>query len=207
MKKSLFILEIIFVLLILSIILSLVTSKLKVNKLKLAKNQLIRHLKYTRYVALLDDKYEHNNSLWYRKSWNLKFLNCSKNIGGIYYVIYSNTINTNHWAVSKEETLKDPLTNNYIYSFQCKKDNNYDKSKFVLLSEYYGIKKIKLSCNNTKSLGQLFFLNDGSVYTNFNSNKNDMGKYKLKETCQLILEDEENNIEKIYIEPNTGYIY
>ena len=160
-----------------------------------------------RYIAMIDNKYNHNDNLWYRKAWNMKFLNCNKNVGGIYYVIYENTINTNHWAISKSETLRDPLTSNHIYSYQCKKDELYDKSKFVLLSEYYGIKNIKISCNNSTSLGQILFLNNGSAYTKFNKNKNDINKYKVQNKCKLTLINDDNQKEYINIETNTGFIY
>jgi len=207
MKKSFSLLEIIFVLIIITIISSMAFQNKNISKIKLAKEQLILHLKYMRYISMIDNKYNHNDNLWYRKAWNMKFLNCSKNIGGIYYVIYENVINTNHWAISKSETLKDPLTSNYIYSYQCKKDELYDKSKFVLLSQYYGIKKINISCNESSSLGQILFLNNGSAYTKFNNNYNDMNKYKIQNNCKITLLDGYNQKEYINIEANTGFIH
>jgi hypothetical protein len=202
-KKSFSIIEMIFVITIISIIISLSNPKTNIQKIKLAKQQLILHLKYMRYIAMLDNKYKHDDKLWYRKAWNMKFLKCDNKIGGIYYVIYENIFNTEYWAVSKNETLIDPLTNNHIYSFQCEKDNLYDKSKFVLLSEYYGIKDIKISCSRTP-LGQILFLNSGSAYSKF---KNQMEKFKIKKRCILTLIDKQNNKEYINIEANTGFIF
>jgi len=203
-KKTFSLIELIFVITLIAIISSYSNYKNNQNRLILAKNQIIMHLKYMRYIAMLDNKYEHDNDLWFRKAWNMKFLNCQKKIGGIYYVVYSNTINSGHWAISKEETLKDPLNNNHIYSNQCKKDELYDKSKFVLLSEYYGIKDIKISCNYTGSLGQILFLNDGGAYSKFDENINE---YKIINNCTISLIGDNNEQEDIIIEANTGYIY
>jgi hypothetical protein len=130
-KKSFSLLELIFIILIVSIVASQSNIRNNLSKLQLAKQQLLLHLKYTRYIAMLDEKYDYDDEEWYKKRWNLKFLNCRESIGGIYYVIYSDNDKDGH--IDKEESLKDPLTNNHIYSFQCTKDSLYDKSKFVLL--------------------------------------------------------------------------
>jgi len=207
-KKAFNLIEIIFVLILLSIILTFSIPKKQLSKIHLAKQQIITHLKYTRYIAMLDNKYHYNDNLWYKKLWNLKFLKCNKNIGGIYYVIYSNTINPNRWNISKEETLKDPLTNNYIYSTsKCQQDNLYDKSKYVLLSNYYSINDIRISCNQTSSLGQIYFDNNGSAYSYIDNDYGKINKYKIKENCTLILKDIYNKEVNITIEGNTGYIY
>ena len=74
--KSFSLIELIFVISIIAIISTYSISNTNINKLKLAKNQIIMHLKYMRYISLLDNKYEHNNGLWFRKAWNLKFRKC-----------------------------------------------------------------------------------------------------------------------------------
>ena len=133
-----------------------------------------------------------------------KIFKVSKNIGGFYYIIYSD-INKNG-AISKEETLKDPLTNNYIYSYQCKKDSLYDKTKFVLLTKEYGITNINVSCNDTTTIGQLSFGLDGNVFTKLSTHDNDSEAYKLNEVCEIVLKDKEDNQEIIKIYPYTGFI-
>ena len=207
-KKSFSLIELIFIILLISIIISNIIPKNKVSKINLAKKQIITHLKYTRYIAMLDNKYNYNDIYWYKKQWNMKFLNCSNKVNGIYYVIYSNTIKPSKWYISKNETLIDPFTNNYIYSTsKCKQDNLYDKSKYVLLSNYYGVTSIKISCNNTSSLGQIYFDNNGSAYSYIDNNYDYIEQNKIKNNCIITLIDKYNKRENITIEANTGYVY
>jgi len=202
-KKSFTLLELIFVISIIAIINSQVTLKNNISKLKLAKQQIILHLKYLRYIAMIDNKYDNTDPLWFRERWTLKFLNCNKNIGGLYYVIYSDINQNGH--ISKEETLKDPLTNNYLYSYQCKEDNLYDKNNLVLLTKKYGIKDIKISCNNTSSLGQISFDSSGEAYSRLSTKNNDIKKYRLKSNCIIEIYDKKSK-ETITIDANTGFI-
>jgi prepilin-type N-terminal cleavage/methylation domain-containing protein len=201
MKKGFSLLELIFVISVVGIIVSLSIQKNNLSKIKLAKNQILLHLKYTRYIAMVDNKYDYKDSEWYKKRWSLKFLNCQSTIGGFYYVIY-NDLDSNG-AIKKEETLKDPLTGNYIYSYQCTKDSLYDKSKFVLLTQEYEIENIDISCNQTSTVGQISFGNDGKVYAKNGKSEDD---YEITEPCVINLSDKHNQSEKITIYPKSGYI-
>ena len=204
-KKSFSLIEVIFTIMIIAIISSQVNLKNNLSKIKLAKQQILLHLKYTRYIAMLDNKYNHNDKLWFRKRWTMKFLNCQKEIGGIYYIIYSDE-NLNG-SVSKSETLIDPLTHNYMYSFQCKQDNVYNKNKLILISKRYNIKSIDISCNKTKTIGQLSFDSSGELHSKLSTNENESDKFKIKEDCTIKIKDDKNNEESITITKNTGFIY
>ncbi len=201
MKRSFSLLELIFVILIVSIVATQSNIKNQLSKIKLAKSQILLHLKYTRYIAMLDNKYNINDSEWFRKRWTMKFLNCQKSIGGIYYVIYSDE--DKNGAIGKDETLKDPLTSNHIYSFQCTKDKLSDKSKFVLLTQEYDIENINVSCNSTSTIGQLSFGFDGNVYTRLGNKPDD---YILKEHCVISIFDKYGQKEEILVHKNSGYI-
>ena len=209
MYKSFTILELIITILILSIIISLAIPKQKTAKLGLAKEQLILHLKYTRYIAMLDNKYKHKNidetKPWHKARWTLKFYNCNSNVGGLYYIIFSDKDGSGT-KPKKIETLKDPLTNKYIYATgACSKDNIIDKLEQVKVTQYFGVSKIEMSCNDTSSIGQLSFSSDGNVYTKFETYNKDA--YKLEEQCNIKLYDKNNKHKTIYIEPKTGYIH
>ncbi len=201
MKKGFSLLELIFVILIIGIILSQSIYRNNLSKIQLAKNQIMLHLKYARYVSMIDNKYNYKNNKWFKKRWSLKFMNCQSSIGGVYYVLY-NDLDSNG-AVKKEETLRDPLTNNYIYSFQCVKDDLYDKSKFVLLTKEYGITRVEVSCNKTSTIGQITFGIDGKIYARNGEKESD---YEIKELCTIKLFDKNSKLETIKIYPNTGYI-
>ena len=203
-KKSFSIIELIFVITLIGIINSQVSIKNNLSKIKLAKQQIILHLKYVRYIAMVDDKYEKDNPLWFRKRWTLKFLNCNKNIGGIYYIIYSDE-NENGY-ISKDETLKDPLSNQYLYSSQCKEDKIYDKNKLILLTKRYDIKNIIVSCNKTTTIGQLSFDINGELHSKLSNKNNKIDEYKLKSICNIEIYDKNGNKEMIQIHNKTGFI-
>ncbi|MCI0500774.1 MAG: type II secretion system protein [Epsilonproteobacteria bacterium] len=200
-KKSFSLLELLIIISVVAIVVTHSIQKNNLSKIKIAKNQILLHLKYTRYIAMLDNKYDKEDALWHKKRWSLKFLNCQSAIGGIYYVVYSDL--DNNGAIKKTEALKDPLTNNYIYSYQCTKDNLYDKSKFVLLSQEYEIQSVDISCNETSTIGQISFGYDGKVYARNGTHEDD---YEIKKPCTIKLFDKHNQSETITIYPNSGYI-
>jgi len=200
-KRSFSIMEIIFVLIIISIIASQVLPKSQISKLNLATEKIILYLNYTRYIAHIDNKFKIDDEEWERKRWTLKFLNCSSNYGGLYYNVYSDMYGGTG-AYKKKDTLKDPLNNKYLYSFYCKENKKNDESKHVLLTKEYGIEKISMSCNTTSTIGQISFGYDGKIYSQLGSNIKE-----IEEPCKIKLFDKENNFTEIIIEPKTGYIH
>ena len=105
--------EIIFVLIIISIIASQVFPKSQISKLNLATQKIILYLNYTRYIAHIDNKFKIGDEVWERKRWTLKFLNCSSKNKGLYYNVYSDMYGgTAHYK--KIDTLKDPLNNKFL---------------------------------------------------------------------------------------------
>lgn len=201
MKKSFSILEIIFVIVLISIALSFIKSKNKdFSKLEQASEKIILYLNYTRYTAHIDNKYDIEDNEWFKKIWTLKFQNCSKDEDGLYYVVYSDESGgTAHFK--KDECLKDPLNNKYLYSnYDCQASQ--DESKYVLLTKEFGVKKVDISCNTTSTIGQISFGYDGKVY----SSLGDAPK-EITQKCIITLFDNDGNSKKIFIEPKTGYIY
>lgn len=208
-KKSFSLLELIFVLTLITIITASFYSntsfeKLKDDNIDIATNRLVLYLKQTRYQALLDDKKELDEQKWHKKRWTLKFFECDKSIGGIYYVIYSDENLKGH--PNKSESLKDALSNKYIYSSNsCV--NSYDTSKYVLLTKVFGIQKVDVSCKMDSSLGKISFGSDGWVYKKLSTNENEHYKYRLTKPCIIKLIDKYNNKREIVIEHESGYIY
>lgn len=177
-------------------------GKTNLSKIDLAKQQLHLHLQYLRYIAMLDHKYEPDpDSQWYKKRWSLRFENCDSDVGGIFYSIYSDeSLGGN---INKEETLRDPLNNNHIFATSCKQDSLYDKSKFVLLTHYYGVQKVEVSCKGDRVIGLISFGHDGKFYTRF---AGDGELYEEKVPCVITLYDDKGGEESLVIHPKTSYI-
>lgn len=192
--------EVLIVLVILSIIASLSYYKQHSSDLQLATQKIILYLNYTRYISHIDNKKDSQDQEWQKKLWTLKFQNCSSKIGGLYYVVYSDTSGgTSHFK--KTECLKDPTSNKYLYSnYDC--DASSDESKYILLTKEYGVTKVELSCNTTSSIGQISFGYDGRIYSSLGDNPKE-----IISPCRLTLYDKDDNNNSIVIEPKTGYIY
>lgn len=198
MKKAFSYLEILFILIIISFLIFSINFSNTYNSLKDAKDRIVLHLQYARYIAFIDNKEDILDEKWQMRLWSLKFQRCSETVGGLYYSMYSDT-NTDTTHFSKSDCLKDPLTNKYLYSnSECKASK--DESKYILLTKEYGIDKVDVSCNDTGSIGQIAFANDGNVYTNLKEFT------KLDKKCYITLFKGKEK-ELITIEPNTGYIY
>ena len=160
-------------------------------------------MSYTRYKALIDEKFDNTDSLWHKKRWTIKFFRCRNSEDGIYYSIYSDNNKTGH--PSSEDSLKDPLSNKYIYSSNYCKENNAN-SKYVLLTKNFDIENVNISCNNTSSLGQLSFGNDGKVYSRLSNYENESEEYEIKSPCEIKLRTKNGEEGRILIENLTGYV-
>lgn len=202
MKKSVFILELVIVIVILGIIYSSFLPKKHYHKLDEVTNRVLIYLNFLRYQALIDDKFSHN-MLWHKQRWTMKFFRCRENEGGgIYFSIYSEKNDTGH--PNQKESLKDPLTNRYIFSNNyCKK--NRENSPFVLLKNY-DIKNVNISCNNTTSLGQISFGNDGRVYSRLSNLPSQAYDYEIKSPCSIRFTANNDDFREIIIHPNSGFI-
>ena len=200
MKKSFSLFEIIVVISLLAIIITLTIPTIKISKLNQATDKVLLYLHYTRYIALLDNKYDINDLEWEKKRWTMKFQQCSNSENGLYFVVYSDMSGgTGHFK--KEETMLDPLNNKYLYSgYDC--IPNYDESSDILLTKQYDIKDITISCNTTTTIGQISFGHDGKIYSQLGTNIKE-----IEDTCSINLIDKLGNSNTILLEPKTGYIH
>ena len=202
MKKSFTILELMIVILLLGFLYTQFLPKNKIDYLDEAINRLSLYLSEVRYKALIDDKFDLKDNLWHKKRWTLKFFRCRDEVDGIYYSIYSNTNESG--TPSADDSLKDPLTQKNIYSSnQCKENNS--NSKYVLVTKNFEIKDVKVSCNETTSLGQLSFGSDGKVYAKLSAYENEASKYEITQPCSIKFISKENKSKEIILFPSTGY--
>ena len=139
MKKSFSLLEIVLVISLIAFLYTIFIPKTKINNLDELTSKLSLYLSHLRYKALIDNKYDLDDPLWHKKRWTLKFFRCKENVGGIYYVMYSDKNKSGHPGA--EDSLKDPLTNKYIYSSNNCNENNTN-SKYVLITKEFGIKDV-----------------------------------------------------------------
>ena len=203
MKKSFSVLELILTITLISFLHITFLPKNKINNLDELTNRILLYMSYTRYIALIDNKFDLDDSLWHKRRWTIKFFRCRETEDGIYYSIYSDKNKSGH--PSSEDSLKDPLTKKNIYSSNYCKENS-SNSKFVLLTKYFGITDVNISCNETTSLGQLSFGSDGKVYSKLSNYENESLEYEIKEPCSIKFFTKEGKNKEIVIIPETSYI-
>ena len=148
----------------------------------------------------MDDKFDHMDEEWFKKRWTLKVMNCWESVGGLYFIVVSDE-DKEGYPYKKIECVKDPLTQKYLYSHgRC--GDHQDNNKYVQLTRQYGVTYIDMSCNETSSLGQITFGNNGKVYSKVG---NTPDEYEIKEPCSIKLFDAKGNSRSLKVYP-TGYI-
>ena len=202
MKKSFSLLEIVLTILLISFIYTIFLPKNKINYIDEVTTRMQLYISYVRYKALIDDKFDLQDSLWHKKRWTIKFFRCRESVGGIYYSIYSDNNKTG--IPSAEDSLKDPLSQKNIYSSNYCEENS-SNSKFVLLTKNFGITDVQISCNDTTSLGQLSFDSDGKVYSKLSNYANESNEYEINKPCFLKFISKDAQSRELVINPYTSY--
>ncbi|WP_428025269.1 type II secretion system protein [Arcobacter sp.] len=202
-KSAFFLIELIFVILLLSLFSYIFIPKKIDSEFNSAIKRLILYLNQTKLQAFIDDKFSTSNTKWHKQRWTLKFLRCKESIGGIYYIIYSDKNMSGH--AGSDDSLKDPLSKKNIFSSNDCQENS-SNSEYVLLTKNFGIENIDMSCNDTDSLGQISFGSDGKVYTRLSNKENDSSSYLLEHDCFIEFKSKNNQIKKIKIYAKTGLI-
>ncbi len=202
MKKSFSLLEIVLTILLISFIYTIFLPKNRINYIDEVTTRMQLYISYVRYKALIDDKFDLQDSLWHKKRWTIKFFRCRESVGGIYYAIYSDNNKTG--IPSAEDSLKDPLSQKNIYSSNYCEENS-SNSKFVLLTKNFGITDVQISCNETTSLGQLSFDSDGKVYSKLSNYVNESSEYEINKPCFLKFISKDGENKELVVNPYTSY--
>jgi len=92
MKKAFTLLELIFVIVVVGILAAVIIPNTRTNPLQEAAVQLVSHIRYTQHLAMMDDKFDANEPMWYRQRWQLVF----STAGGTesYYIFSDSPSNT-----------------------------------------------------------------------------------------------------------------
>jgi len=129
MKSNAFtMLELIVVIVVTGIISAVMIPRLERDNLRMAVNQVVRHIQYTQHLAMVDDMYDNAKPLWYKAMWRISFRsnNC--------YVVSSNTdFDMNY---DRAESATDPLTKTLLYSNNFCTQESSDNSDMFLFDKY-----------------------------------------------------------------------
>lgn len=201
--------ELIFVIVILGIITALSYGRLYVDtKLQEATDQVIRHLNYTRHLALMDDPYVPYGSegeFWYKKRWSIKFSNQSASyaVQGWVYTIFKDQNDLDSAPNSLSEVAIDPQTHYYLSGGFSDKITyaTEERVEEMALSDQYDIDDIDFTnCNQV-----IAFDNLGRPHTMLRDTTTPYEALNLSQ-CQITL-SKDTDSSTICIEPLTGYIH
>jgi|GEM_PF-620874 len=250
MKKSFSMIELIFVIVVVSIL--SIVSVPNFNKdtafyidgekvrdavspeLIKATNQVLSHIRYTRHLALIDNKFQpyplngtteelDRSNFWFKQRWQIQFHPTATDNRKNSYSIYSDypsSSSSKHFdkrPMDDYEIAKDPLTKKYLSGYSASNiagvSSEDELLENVKLIKKFGINKLEVSSSCGNNIFRILFDNMGKIYCN-SDNSNTGGdnpyKYLSINTYKLTLcktdPCSENNL-SICIAPETGYSY
>jgi prepilin-type N-terminal cleavage/methylation domain-containing protein len=213
MKKAFTMIEIIFVISVIGILAAVVIPRTGSNKLNEAAIQVVSHIRYTQHLAVIDDKFNGSDSIWFKRRWQIIFGNSAYTDYKPAYTIFSDTSGTASGKPDKSEIAKNPLDSSKILSGGHSGTINFtdpdDKkiaTKEMNLGATYGIDSYLLTggCSGARvafdHLGRPISGDLSSTTTSYHAGR------LIKERCNVILTNDEGSI-TIAIEPESGYAH
>jgi prepilin-type N-terminal cleavage/methylation domain-containing protein len=214
-KYAFTMLELVFVIVVVGILAATMAPRFSRDSLQEASDKLISQLRYTKHLAMVDDKFDNNNALWYKERWQLLFANTVDGVSGIWsYTIFADTLNHDGSPNIADDIAINPTNPNMYLSGgfgSILHLNDARRDKTMALGETYGIEDIQFlgGCSTAKriSFDYLGRPISGDLST---SSKPYQSDRLLKTQCRIALcknnPCDDNNI-TIAIEPQTGYIH
>jgi prepilin-type N-terminal cleavage/methylation domain-containing protein len=212
MKKAFTMLELVFVLVVIGILAAVMLPQMESTKLREAAIQVISHIRYTQHLAMVDDKFNSTDPLWFRKRWQIIFANTTAGTPNVRYSIFSDESATGNPDTT--EIAKDPQNTNKVLSGGHSNLNpSFDDSlnDKLNLTQTYAITKseLKKGCTGARiAFDHMGRPIDGSLAsTNAAYNTNRLIQNDVNgDPCEIVLTSPEGTI-TIAIEPETGYAH
>jgi type II secretory pathway pseudopilin PulG len=201
MKRFAFtMLELVFVIIVIGILAVLAMPSFNRHPLQEAAEQVAGHIRYTQHLAMVDDKYDPTDSLWFYKRWQIRFPYA---LGTYYYEVFRDEDKLGN-SDAIEEAI-DPLTSERLGNGDDAVGTIADNSS-VNLTKKFGIIQVSGTCNTLSgasyrpisfdSLGRPY----EGVYSGVYSNAVPAGG------CTIILKHQTDGNATITVHPITGYV-
>ncbi len=214
MKKAFTLLELVLVVIVIGIISVAMIPRLHDNSLRKAADQIIFHLKYTRHLAMMDNRFDPvSDDQWYKTRWQLYFANCGGTKDTCAYSVFSDWAGHHTGNPDPKELAINPLNHsqlltggmsgNYLVKYEDK-----EAMKSLNIGQKYHIKKIQMShCGSSARriafdyLGRPIMGNLKTMTREYQSGR------LLQNICHIKLINKEGEQLTILVEPETGYIH
>ena len=198
MKKLAFsMIELVFVIVVIGIITAVMLPRIDRDNVYEAAQQLVSHIKYTQHLAMIDNKFDDDDTNWYQELWQIRFQNCAGATEHA-YSIFSNINHDN--IINVNEVALDPLSRKRLTSTTCNAGASQDPN--VILSDRYNIEAIALggACFNTGNMNQsVAFDHLGRPHFDLQNATN-----IAQAVCTIRISSNDDNA-TITIQPETGY--
>ncbi|OIP58356.1 MAG: prepilin-type N-terminal cleavage/methylation domain-containing protein [Helicobacteraceae bacterium CG2_30_36_10] len=80
MKKAFTMLELVFVIVVVGILAAIIIPNTRTNPVREGAVALLSHIRYAQHLAMVDDKFDAANPLWFRDRWQIRFSGSSYSI-------------------------------------------------------------------------------------------------------------------------------
>lgn len=206
--------ELVFVIVVIGILAAVIIPNTRTNPLQEAAVQLLSHIRYTQHLAMVDDVFDADDSIWYKKRWQLVFSNAVKPNSTVAYTIFSDTATGVGTSVAGDADISEVainpqnrtkrLTGGYASAIRS---THAQVTKKLNLQLSYGIDRVDFDDGCNGGL-RLFFDNNGRPMKGDQDSMT--GAYSagtqrlITSACTIVLFSAENNI-SITVQPETGY--
>jgi len=214
-RKAFSLVELIIVIVVIGILATMTTQRLKRDNKNEAMTKLLTMVRYTRSLALHDDKQLRDNPKWQRRFWRFEVQNCAASGIGYIMSIGSNEEMSDGGKLSYDDSAVDPSNGKHLYA-NCLSTTLSDQSVSpnVFLTKSFGIKNMqfnncrifKTANNNYSSAQHIVFDKFGRIYkSDLNSTVPDYSGYALSD-CKIKVSLDDGNF-TIIINKETGFAY
>ena len=210
MKKAFTLLELIFVIVVIGILAATIIPRTNDDSLARAATQLQSHIRYTQHLAMIDDKFDPADGIWYKKRWQIIFTKSANSDNKWAYTIFSDTSGKSKGKPNESEIAWNPLHNNQrmtggynsAQDLNITNDEKFIGMKNLNLGLRYGIRDMSFSCNQRISFDYLGRPIKSDLSSNYRSyDSNDL----IRDYCDINLSNgRETATVRVYAE--TGYV-
>jgi type II secretory pathway pseudopilin PulG len=225
MKKSFTLIELVFVIVVISIIAMAVLPRINTNNLHEAAIQVVSHIRYTQHLAMTDDKYDPDEALWFHRRWTIRFhenltftnvLPPDKSYQKVWaYTIFSDLPDYNRHHPDLNGMARSPSNFDQYLSGGVNNTLHVEDTKSMKrmrLGIHYGIEDVAFSGGCRSNVRYIHFDHLGRPMNSFPENKPyesaSAGWHKLiHQRCVITLTSKNDESLAIAIEPETGYAH
>jgi len=207
-------LELVFVIVVAGILAAAMVPRFQRDSLQEAADKLVSHLRYTKHLALVDERFKTTDDNWYKERWQLIFSKTVDSTDVWSYTIFSDTSNHDGNPNIHDDIAKNPDNPNQFLSGGYSgvislTDKRRDKT--MALEESYGVQNVLFEggCSSARRIAFDYLGRPIQGKLSSSTNVYQIGRLMTSQ-CRIVLCKDstcaDDNI-TVAIEPESGYIH